>query len=242
MCQRGTMISPAAGCAVDAHVAIGIDVAEPRKGLDLVALDDDRRVLASHGRLTLEAAARITLALRPAVVCIDSPSGWSTSGSSRAAERDLARVGIQSFRTGRDPGDHPFYRWMRAGFEVFRLVSAGYSLYRGGAVAGSAAEVFPHASACLLAGALRARETPKDTFRRSVLRAAGVPEDRLETPDRVDAALGALTGLIALEHGHCAAGDPGEGVILLPVSSFPVTPLKRPRPRRVMAEISGGLG
>ena len=72
-------------------------------------------------------------------------------------------------------GDHPFYRWMRAGFEVFRLVSAGYSLYRGGAVAGTAAEVFPHASACLLAGALRARETPKDTFRRSVLRAAGVP-------------------------------------------------------------------
>jgi hypothetical protein len=69
------MISP----AVDAHVTIGINVAEPRNGLDLVALDDGRHGLAGHGRLTLEEAARITLALRPAVVCIDStrPSAHS---------------------------------------------------------------------------------------------------------------------------------------------------------------------
>ncbi len=211
-------------------VAIGIDVAEPRKGLDLVALDAERNVFASHGRLALEEVARITLALRPAVVCIDSPSGWSRSGSSRAAERQLARIGIQSFRTGADPGDHPFYRWMRVGFEVFRLVSAGYPLYRGGAVAGTAAEVFPHASACLLAGGLRAREIPKHAFRRDVLRAAGVAEDWLPTPDRVDAALGAVTGLIALEGAHCAAGDPGEGVILLPVASVPIAPLPRHQP------------
>ena len=29
------------------HVAVGIDVAEERKGLDLVALDADRKVVAS---------------------------------------------------------------------------------------------------------------------------------------------------------------------------------------------------
>jgi predicted nuclease with RNAse H fold len=209
------------------NVSVGIDVAESRKGLDLVAVDQDRRVLASHGRLSVEEAARITMSLRPAVVCIDSPSGWSTSGSSRSAERELARIGIQSYRTGRDPGDHPFYRWMRVGFEVFRRVSAGYPLYRGGSVAGTAAEIFPHASASLLAGALRARDTPKETFRRKVLRAAGVPEHELATADRVDAALGALTGLIALDGAHCAAGDPGEGVILLPVASIPIAPLRR---------------
>jgi predicted nuclease with RNAse H fold len=209
------------------NVSVGIDVAESRKGLDLVAVDQDRRVLASHGRLSVEEAARITMSLRPAVVCIDSPSGWSTSGSSRSAERELARIGIQSYRTGRDPGDHPFYRWMRVGFEVFRRVSAGYPLYRGGSVAGTAAEIFPHASASLLAGALRARDTPKETFRREVLRAAGVPEHELATADRVDAALGALTGLIALDGAHCAAGDPGEGVILLPVASIPIAPLPR---------------
>jgi predicted nuclease with RNAse H fold len=200
-------------------------VAEPRKGLDLVALDDDRNILASHGRLTVEEAAQITLSLRPAVVCIDSPSGWSTSGRSRSAERELARIGIQSYRTGRDPGDHPFYRWMRVGFELFRRVSSAYPRYRGGAVAGTAAEIFPHASACLLAGKLRARDTPKERFRREVLRTAGVRDDQLSTSDRVDAAVGALTGLIALAGGHSALGDPDEGVILLPVSRVPARPL-----------------
>ena len=196
--------------------AVGVDVAEPRKGLDLVALDHDRNVLVSRGRLTLDEVALITLSLRPAVVCVDSPSGWSTSGASRAAERELARIGIQSYRTGPDPGDHPFYRWMRVGFAVFERLASVYPLYRGGPVAGTAAEVFPHASACLLAGQLRPREVPKDRFRRAVLRDAGVREDRLESPDRVDAALGALTGLLALEGKHSVAGDPDEGIILVP--------------------------
>ena len=209
----------------DAAISIGIDVAESRKGLDLVALDDDRHVLASHGRLTVEDAARITISLRPAVVCIDSPSGWSTSGTSRSAERELARIGIQSYRTGPDPGDHPFYRWVKVGLEIFRRLSPVYPLYRGGAVAGTAAEIFPHASACLLAGKIRARDTPKETFRRQVLRDAGVADDQLVTPDRVDAALGALTGVIALDGAHSVLGDPGEGVILLPVCRVPATPL-----------------
>ena len=196
--------------------AVGIDVAELRKGLDLVALDHDRRVLVSRGGLTLDEVALITLSLQPAVVCVDSPSGWSTSGSSRAAERELARIGIQSYRTGPDPGDHPFYRWTRVGFAVFERLASVYPLYRGGPVAGTAAEVFPHATACLLAGQPRRRNVPKDRFRRTVLRDAGVREDQLVSPDRVDAALAALTGLLALEGEHSAAGDPDEGIILLP--------------------------
>lgn len=205
----------------------GIDVAEPRKGLDLVVLDRNRRILLSRGRLTVEDAAQITLSMRPAVVCVDSPSGWSTSGRSRSAERLLARAGIQSYRTGPDPGDHPFYRWIHVGLEVFARLSDGYPLYRGGAVAGTAAEIFPHASACLLAGALRSRDVPKHRFRRTILREAGVPEERLETGDRVDAALGALTGLIALDGTHSAVGDPSEGMILLPVARVPDKPLPR---------------
>ena len=153
----------------------GIDVAEPRKGLDLVVLDRDRRILLSRGRLTVEQAARITLSMCPAVVCVDSPSGWSTSGRSRSAERRLARMGIQSYRTGPDPGDHPFYRWVRVGLEVFARLSATYPLYRGGAVAGTAAEIFPHASASLLAGALRSRDVPKHRFRRAILREPASP-------------------------------------------------------------------
>ena len=197
-------------------VAVGIDVAELRKGLDLVGLDRDRNVLVTRGRLSLDEVAEITLSLRPAVVCVDSPSGWSTSGPSRLAERQLARIGIQSYRTGPDPGDHPFYRWMRVGFEVFKRLAPVYPLYRGGPVAGTAAEIFPHASACLLSGRLRPRDVPKERFRRTVLREAGVSEDQLESSDRVDAALGALTGLMGLEGEHSAAGDPSEGIILIP--------------------------
>jgi len=217
--------------AVGGAASAGIDVAEPRKGLDLVVLGRDRSILFSQGRLTPEETAYITLSMRPAVVCIDSPSGWSTSGRSRSAERLLARVGIQSYRTGADPGDHPFYRWMRVGFEVFARLSTAYPLYRGGRVAETAAEIFPHASACLLAGALRPQAVSKHRFRRTILQQAGVREDQLETGDRVDAALGALTGLIALDGAHSAVGDPSEGMILLPVPRVPDRPLPRGRTR-----------
>jgi predicted nuclease with RNAse H fold len=212
-------------CATRSSPAVGIDVAEPRKGLDLVALEPGRSIVASRRRLTVDEAVTLCVNLRPAVVCIDSPSGWSTSGRSRMAERELARVGIQSYRTGPDPGDHPFYRWVRVGFAIFERLAATYPLYRGGDPAGSAAEVFPHATACLIAGRLRERATPKHRFRRGILERAGVDTAELSSPDQVDAALGALTGLIALGRAHCAVGDPSEGVILLPVPGLPDAPL-----------------
>jgi hypothetical protein len=112
----------------------------------------------------------------------------------------------------------PFYRWMRAGFKVFEHLAPAYPLYRGDEVAGTAAEIFPHATACLLAGRLRPRAMPKRHFREQMLDRAGVPRGELTTPDQVDAALGALTGLLALDGGHAAVGDPAEGVILLPSS------------------------
>jgi predicted nuclease with RNAse H fold len=209
-------------------VSVGIDVAEPRKGLDLIALDRDRTIVVSGRQMAVDEAVSMTLALHPAIVCIDSPSGWSTSGHSRLAERELSRLGIQSYRTGADPGDHPFYRWMRVGFEVFAGLAPAYPRYRGGDAEGTAAEVFPHATACLLAGRLRPHGTPKHAFRRQILRAAGVAEADLTSPDQVDAALGALTGVIALENAHSAVGDPDEGVILLPVARLPDIRLRVP--------------
>ena len=100
------------------------------------------------------------------MVCIDSPSGWSTSGSSRSAERQLSALGIQSFRTGADPGGYPFYAWMRVGIEIFAKLRDMYPLYRRGPVSGTAVEVFPNASATLLAGQLRARKESKLDFRK----------------------------------------------------------------------------
>ena len=70
-----------------------------------------------RARLTVAGAVALVLGeLQPAVVCIDSPSGWSISGPSRLAERELHPLGISAFACGPDPGPHPFYRWMRVGF------------------------------------------------------------------------------------------------------------------------------
>jgi predicted nuclease with RNAse H fold len=215
--------------AAHSSPAVGIDVAEPRKGLDLVALDRDRNVVHRRSRLTVGDAVWLTLELAPAIVCIDSPSGWSTSGPSRLAERELAQIRIQSYRTGPDPGDHPFYRWMRVGFELFERLAPAYPLYRGGAPIQTAAEVFPHATACLLAGGLHEPGTRKHDFRRQALHRCGVDAAALATADQIDAALAALTGLIALDGGHCGVGDPDDGVILLPVPHLPDAPLAQRR-------------
>jgi predicted nuclease with RNAse H fold len=198
-------------------MSVGVDVAEARKGLDLVALDADRHVVASHRHLTVEQVAGLILdQLRPDMVCIDSPSGWSHSGRSRQSERELARLRISAYATGPDPGDHSFYRWMRVGFEVFSAVAERYPLFRGDNPSRRAAEVFPNATAIFLAGRRRSREESKLQFRRQVLRARGVDNGLLSGIDQVDAALAALTGLVALEGEWSAVGDPDEGVILLP--------------------------
>lgn len=209
------------------RVAVGIDVAEARRGLDVVALDMDRRVLARHRRLTVDQAVGLVLESAPDMVCIDSPSGWALRGSSRAAERELARMGISAYACPTDPGDHPFYRWMRVGFSIYRGLAPAFPLFREGDAAGTAAEVFPAATAALLAGRNKRPSESKVAFRRAVLGAQGVDESALATLDQVDAALAALTGALALERRTTAVGDPEEGVILLPLAG--PTPLPRGR-------------
>lgn len=207
-------------------VSVGVDIAEERKGLDLVALDSARRVVASHGRLSVSDVRRQVLELGASIVCIDAPSGWSTSGTSRQAERCLRQLGISSFATGPDPGDHPFYAWMRVGFRLFDELSDVYPLYRGGGVDRTTAEVFPAASAFLLAGELRPKHETKNRFRRRVVRGCGLENASLPNIDRVDAALAALTGLEALAGRSSWVGDPDEGVVLLP-TPLPEIPLSR---------------
>ena len=54
----------------------------------------------------------------------------------------------------------------------------------------------------------------------------GVRTDELSSQDRIDAALAALTGLLALDGKRFAPGDPSEGVIVVPSVSLPATPYK----------------
>jgi predicted nuclease with RNAse H fold len=209
-------------------LALGVDVAEARKGLDLVVLDGDRGVVTTMARAGAADVAALVADLGPDVVCIDSPPAWAHSGKSRTAERALRPLGITAYSTPTDPGPHPFYRWMRAGFAVFDAVAESHPRYLGGEVRGTAAEVFPEATAVLLRGRLRGRAEPKAAFRRRVLADHGVDPTSLRTVDAVDAALAALTGLFALAGESCTLGDPAEGVILLPVRTLPASRLVRP--------------
>src|SRR5439155_264320 len=70
---------------------------------------------------------------------------------------------------------------------------------------------------------------PNGPWRERILAAQGVRTAELTTADRVDAALCALTGLLALEGKRFAPGDPKEGVIVLPAASLPARPF-RPAP------------
>jgi hypothetical protein len=115
---------------------------------------------------------------------------------------------------------------MRNGMAAFRAAGrAGFPAYAAGRIAGSAIEVFPHATATVLAGCLApARQAPaaKRAWRAAILRAAHVPTAQLRTLDQVDAALCALTGIVALELGDpFAPGAPNEGRIVLPARVVP---------------------
>lgn len=207
--------------------ALGIDVGV-RKGLDLVLLED-RHVLDTARRVRVEELARVVGDLGPDVVAIDGPPGWATTGRSRLTERELRWFGIQCFNTPADErmADHPFYEWMTVGFAAFRAIAESFPRYRGGSVKGTAIEVFPHASAVVLAGCLPPKGVPPHAWRRDVLRAQGVDAGGLRSADQVDAALAALTGAFALERRFSAPGDPREGQIVVPAVSLPAHPYRR---------------
>jgi hypothetical protein len=225
--------------------SVGIDVgAEGGKHLDVAVMDADRQIAAVGSRVPVARLATLLADHRPDVVCIDSPPAWAPSGArSRTTERELRLLGIQAYYTPDEAtGEtNPFYGWMRNGMAAFRAAgAAGFPTYRAGAIAGCAVEVFPHATATVLAGCLppSSRSTrAKHAWRASVLRAQHVPTSQLRTLDQVDAALAALTGIIALElRDPFAPGVPAEGRIVLPARVVPAGGYRRCAPAAVPTE------
>ena len=208
--------------------ALGIDVGV-RKGLDLVLLDGDRTVVDSARRVLVEDLAKLVPDFGPDVVAIDAPPAWASDGRSRLTERELRWFGIQCFNTPSDArmAEHPFYEWMTIGFSAFAAIDESFPRYHGGSVKGTAIEVFPHASAVVLAGFLPPKGPSPHAWRRSILRDRGVEISALRSADQVDAALAALTGLYALERRFSAPGDPKEGQIVVPFATLPPRPYRR---------------
>ncbi|MHB8512283.1 MAG: DUF429 domain-containing protein [Actinomycetota bacterium] len=192
--------------------ALGVDVSVAR-GLDFVVLDSKKRVVATLARASLDDLNRWLQEFEPLVIAIDSPPAFGA----RSAERELARIGISAYAVPKDDmsARKPFYDWMREGHRVFATArDCGYDLYRSGDPAHSAMETFPHATAVVLNGMLP--RTSKLEFRKAALKTSGVDTNSLKTQDQIDAALCALTGIMALEGAFHAAGIPSEGVIVLP--------------------------
>lgn len=223
--------------------SLGIDVGV-RKGLDLVLLDENLALAETHRRVTPGELPEIVDELKPDVVAIDAPPGWALSGRSRLTERELRWFGIQCFNTPSDPkrADHPFYEWMTIGFAAFAAIETRFPRFRTGSVEGTAIEVFPHATAVVLAGCLPPLSVPKREWRRQALRACGVEVAGLRSMDQIDAALAALTGLYALERRFSAPGDPREGQIVVPTRSLPAQPYRRgtrPPPQTAQPPLPG---
>jgi len=209
--------------------SLGIDVGVV-KGLDLVLLDERLVPLHVSSRVRVPEVRHLIDEMRPDVIAIDSPPRWAASGRSRLTERELAAFNISSFNTPSKAhgAGNRFFAWMEVGFEVFAQASAaGFPAYSAGSPRGKALEVFPHATAVVLAGCLAPKGARKHAWRSAVLRAQGVRTDELSSPDRVDAALAALTGLYALGGKRFAPGDPREGVIVVPSAALPATPYRR---------------
>lgn len=194
-------------------LALGVDVSE-RRGLDLALLSPEKTLLGLWSRVRVEDLPAFLARWCPAAIGIDAPSQWRSGASCRAGERALFQRGIRLFFTPMaDRAAHPFYRWMAVGMRVWQAVGqAGYRAYPGeGSVKGCALEVFPHATATLLAGRTVAKRE-----RAEVLRAEGVPLPQPVHQDGVDATLAALTVWYALQGAHQALGDRQSGWIAIP--------------------------
>lgn len=195
--------------------ALGIDVG--LHNLDLVLLDRARQVERTLPRLSHSSLRDLVLELRPDIVTIDSPARWAPPGG-RATEHAMRKLNVQLYATPSSDSRSlkGFHDWMEAGIAVFEAVASDYPLFDGSDLHRRTIEVFPHASAVVLAGHLKPKEMGKHEWRQGVLSSAGVEGSRLRSGDLVDAALGALTGLLALEGRGCWFGRPEEGVIVLP--------------------------
>ncbi len=178
-------------------------------------------LVATHANL--EDVRRAIEEGKPDIVAVDAPSAWAATGKSRLTENQLAQLNIHAFRTpSKGHGGATQFDWMRSGFEVFKVAAAcGFPLFNGGQWKGRTIEVFPHATATVLAGCLRPKSMRKRPWRERVLRSQGVRTAELTTLDGVDAALAALTGILVLEGHHTYLGDLKEGVIVVPARTLP---------------------
>jgi predicted RNase H-like nuclease len=137
-------------------VVVGIDVGGEKKGFHAVAFQD--RIFGKASSTDPCAMVKWCLDWNASVVAVDAPCGWSQSGSSRLAERELSGRGIHSFATptclNAQAHQKGFYGWVFNGLRLYtELGRHHYRLFDGGVREGPICfETFPHAVVCALLG------------------------------------------------------------------------------------------
>ena len=161
-------------------LSLGVDGGGPRKGLDVVLLNEDIQVLDSRRRVASTDLIRQIQLWNPDVIAIDSPPAWAT-GAERKTETEVRRRGFHLYQTPwqEEKKSHKFYGWMLQGFLAHAPAQeAGYPLFAGGtSVFGQTLEAFPNATAGVLSGGLRTSNLDKKIWRRRILN-AHVPDSR----------------------------------------------------------------
>jgi predicted nuclease with RNAse H fold len=201
-----------------APIVVGVDVGGPKKGFHVVALREGH---IFDTCVTLDAGEVVAWCRRldASTVGIDAPCCWSYTGRARPCERALAAERVHAYATpSQSIGEsHKFYRWMRNGAELFRLMTPYYRLFNGRMSESSPVcfETFPHAVACALAGRIVSAKH-KCSDRRRLLREAGLSIDSLTNIDMVDAALCALTAQHLLNGTVKTYGEAAGGFIVVP--------------------------
>lgn len=204
--------------ADSAATVIGIDVGGPAKGFHAVAMNGRQLTKFEHTDPAKIAAWCQEQGAR--VVAVDAPSGWSETGKSRQAERDLKLKGVKihcfSTPTRAVAKRKAFYNWVFNGERLYKKLADHYCLFDGQHTHGPICiETFPNAIVCAWHGRV-VSATPKVPKRRAILKKEGFDDSVLPNIDYVDAALCALAARAFLHRNTISFGKDPEGWIVIP--------------------------
>ena len=159
--------------------------------------------------------------LGAAIVAVDAPCKWSTTGRARKAERELMKSGVSCYSTPeqKTAESHPKdqFGWVINGMRLYDRFAASHQLYLGfpRGRTQQILESYPHGVACALAGKIVSARR-KSTVRRKILHSVGIDDSQLTNIDYVDACLCAITAERLLIGKSEAFGDSEEGFIVIP--------------------------
>jgi predicted nuclease with RNAse H fold len=223
----------------------GVDISE-RRGQTVALLDAETRAVCIVTVESVADVAALVLDRRAAAVAVDSPLQPSRMllrdpaqrqrygvperrglagpvyANYRVADFELIRRGMPLYQVPETEPAAP--GWMRAGFELARLLTAsGYRTPRGPDDHGATMlEVFPDAAFVTLLGERPARKSggaggAGRAQRRDALAMHGIHLPDASSHDALDAVAAALTALRWRAGQACTVGDTDEGLIVLPV-------------------------